>query len=151
RSFRIVRLHDCQLISADDPPAPGLVRVNAERFFAAYEADLLPYDRPRPEIPPIVVTADGLAGAFTTDPDAANGGYRYTMVSLTAKVVERRPTTHTIILETGTNQKYQIMVVFTAARYASVKDHPELVIRGVCVGVSGKFVRIENAEGTPDL
>ena len=65
-------------------------------------------------------------------------------------MIERNSATRTLVLETGTSQKYQLAAVFTPARYALVRDHSELVIRGVCVGAVGKFVRIENAEGGPD-
>ena len=74
-------VHDCQLISEDDPPLPGLIRVPAEQLFAAYEVDLLPVRAPRgPRCPRSRSRPEGLADAFATDPDAANGVYRYKAV-----------------------------------------------------------------------
>jgi hypothetical protein len=144
RSFRVVRLHDCALVPSGDPPVPGVVRVPAERFFAAYEVDLLHYERPGPTVPPITVTAEQLAAAFSADPRQANAAYQYKSVQVTGKVVSR--IAGAITLETGTSHKYQVQARFTPSRFATVKEFPTLTIRGTCAGVSGKFVRVENGE-----
>src|SRR5262249_6441069 len=126
RSFRVVRLHDCALPPNEGAPPPGILRVPAERFFAAYEVDLLPFDRPNPNTPPVRVTADQIAMNYAADPITANATYRYKIVEVTGKVLARHPATRTVFLETGTTQKYQVAATFMSAKYAAVKDHPEL-------------------------
>ena len=149
RSFRVVRLHDCSLVPNADSPPPGVARVQADRFFAAYEVDLLHYERPHPTVPPLAINAEQLATAFSIDTRQANATYQYKTVAVTGKVLERRG--GVVTLETGTNQKYQITARFTHRTFAAVKDVPVLTVTGTCVGLSGKFVRLENSNAAdPD-
>jgi hypothetical protein len=148
REFRVVRLHNCTIPSADDPIPPTLVRVAADRLFAAFEPDLLPAPRPDPAVAPVAVAAEELAAAFDSNPRQANADYRYRSIQVTGRVIERHLQTRMIVFETGTNQRLRIQAVFTSARFAIVKEKDEAVmtVRGVCVGVRGSAVRIENCD-----
>jgi hypothetical protein len=141
-----VPIHNCQILEAGDPGARGVVRVTAEKFIAAYEKDLLPAPRPdmRPEARAIVSSAEQLAGAYTADVQKANSAYRNKV--LTVKGTVKALTKNTVILETGTRDKYQIELVFTPDQMARVPTtiQKDLEFRGVCAGVRGKHIRLEN-------
>jgi hypothetical protein len=145
RSFRVVRLHDCSLVSSEEATMGGAIRAKAERFFAAYEADLLPVPRPDPAVPPVIVSAEQLALAFSSDLPNANATYRYKNVEVSGKVVGRFAP-NTVVLETGTNDRYQVAVVLMPLRFAALRDEKSMTLRGTCVGVRGAAVRVENGE-----
>ncbi|MCE9564170.1 MAG: OB-fold putative lipoprotein [Planctomycetes bacterium] len=145
RTFRVVRLHDCTIVPPTESTT-GATRAAAERFFAAYEADLLPVPRPDPAVPPIFVTAEQLAVAFEANLAQANATYRYKLVEVTGKVLQRTLGTNTVILETGTRHKFQIEAIFMPSQFATLRDERSMTIRGVCVGVRGGSVRLENGQ-----
>src|SRR5207244_12271050 len=106
--FRVVRCDNCPIPPADDPAPAGLVRVATDRFFAVYEADVLPAPRPDAGVGPITVATEELASAFGSIIRQANADYRYRLVQVTGRVVERHLPMRAIVLETGTNQKFQV-------------------------------------------
>lgn len=152
RSYTAVRLDNCSLVAAEDTTS-GCVHVPAGAFFLEYEADLLTGPRWDPRdasVEPLPVTAEGLAGAFQADIRAANATYRHKSVRLTGTVLRRQTDARTLILETGTDCRYQVAVVFSAAGFAAVPDDREVVVRGTCSGVwNGSFVRIDSGEASP--
>ncbi len=167
RSFGIVALHNCVLVTAQSPPATTkLIRVSAEQLFTAYEADLLPGERPSLETQPIPVSSVHIAERFALDPQQANAEYRFKFVEVTGRVIERLAESRTLVLETGTNHKLLLAVVFTPKQFAKLNlselkpADPPFTLRGVCVGIGSvavkkriagsededsKAVRIENA------
>jgi hypothetical protein len=147
RSFRAVRFHDCTIVTPATAPAPASVtRVSLDRFFATYEADLLAADRPDPATGPIALGAEQLASAFGQNAALANETYRHRTVQVTGRVLTLHPANHTVVLETGTSQQYQVLAAFTSTRYAALGDEAVLTVRGTCTGVRGAQVRVENAE-----
>lgn len=147
RLFRTVRLHNCSFVAPTDPPDPSYTRIASDQFFAAYEMDLLPAPRPRPETTAIPVSSEHLASAFETNLKLANANYRFVPVQVSGRILERRPSNRTIVLESRTNDRYQIVAAFSPANFAMVRNEKEVLVRGVCVGVRDvRFIRIENAE-----
>ncbi|QJW99274.1 OB-fold protein [Frigoriglobus tundricola] len=153
RTGRVVRVHNCTLLANTDPPGTGIARVPAARFFAVYETGLLPFTRPDLSAPVGVLTADQCAAAYGTDPRQANTDYLYKAVQVSGTIDPRSrdPKAHTIVFETGTHQRYKILVALTPSRYGLLRDRQQVTIRGACVGLGagpgGKyFVRIENGE-----
>jgi hypothetical protein len=138
RSYNVVRLHDCLLIPNTDPPPTGVARVASDRFFAAYEVDLLPFVRPNLATPVAEFTADQLVAAYTANPRRANANYQYKTIVVSGRVHQRSG--QSVIFETSTSQRYQVQAVFTGANYAALKDRKDLVIRGVCMGIAGQYV-----------
>ncbi len=146
RSYRMVRFHDCQLIGPNDAVPPLVLRVPLEQFFTTYEADLLANERADPNETPIPITAEQLAATYGQNSEVANASYRYHAVQVTGRVLERRLGTRTIVLETGTTHRYQILAAFSPAQFRAVKDEVVTTVRGTCVGIRGPYVRLENAE-----
>jgi hypothetical protein len=150
RSYNIVRLHDCLLIPNTDPPPAGVARVPSDRFFAAYEVDLLPFVRPNLAAPVAEFTAEQLVAAYITNPRRANANYQYKTLVVSGRVHIRSG--QSIIFETGTSQRYQVQAVFTGSNYAALKDRKDLVLRGVCMGIAGQNVVLHNAQlHDPDM
>lgn len=167
RSFGTVALHNCVLATAQSPPATTkLIRVSAEQLFTAYEADLLPGERPSSETQPIPVGSVHIAEKFALDPQQANTQYRFKFVEVTGRVIERLAESRTLVLETGTNHKLLLAVAFTPKQFAKLNlnelkpTDPPFTVHGVCVGIGSvtvkkriagaededsKAVRIENA------
>jgi hypothetical protein len=140
-----VRLHDCALAESELSTAQT-IRVMADRFFATYEADLLPAARPDPSAPPIPIIAEHLAEQFGTDLKQSYAAYRYKVLQVTGKVLERNIQTNTIVFETSTSHRYQVAVVFTPAHFAALRSEKTTTLRGTCVGLRGNMVRLENGE-----
>ena len=147
REFRTVRLDDCTLVTPAVPLDPAYTPVTADQLFAAYEIELLPAPRPDPTLSPLLITADRLAAAYQADPSTANADYRSRVVQLTGTVLERRKATHTIVFETGTNQRYQIVAAFSPDHYFALPDESRaLTILGACSGLWNRTaVRLDNA------
>ncbi len=147
RVFRNVRLRNCSLVGPDDPPDSACPRITSNQFFAAYEKDLLPSPRLSPNSSAISVSAEQLSNAFTANIKQANHSYRYHLLQISGRIVERRADMRTVLLETRANDRYKIAVTFTPAKFALLFNDKDVQIRGVCVGVrDSKFIRIENAE-----
>jgi hypothetical protein len=148
RSFGIVQLHNC-LIVEGEAPVPGVIRTTVDKFTAAYEKDLLPF--PRPDMsaaaPSVVIGAEPVAGAYTASIDEANTLYRNKLLTVKGTVTARTEK-NTVILETGTRDRYQLELVFTPDQFARVPTtiDRDLEFRGVCTGVRGKYVRLENCK-----
>jgi tRNA_anti-like len=149
RSYRSVRLDNCVIVAPSAPADPGFTRVRADQLFATYETDLLTFDRPNTSTPPVAVAAEQLAGAFQDNPKQANLTYRYRPVKVTGRVLQRRTSDRAITFEVGTEQRCQIVAVFTPTKFAALRgDEKDLTVRGVCAGVAagGVIIRVENAE-----
>jgi len=107
---------------------------------------LLPFERPKPDAVPLVATAEQLSAAFETDAKQANSLYRYQAVQVTGRILSRNPGSRTVTLEIATDQRYTTTIVFTAPRYAALREEAELTVRGVCLGLRGSVIRIENRQ-----
>ncbi len=153
RTGRVVRVHNCTLRANTDPPGTEIARVPAAKFFAVYEAGLLPFTRPDLSAPVGALTADQCAAAFGTDPRQATADYLYKAVQVSGTIdpKSRDAKARTIVLETGTQQRYKLLVALAPNRYGLLRDRQQVTVRGVCVGLGtgpgGRyFVRIENGE-----
>jgi len=144
RVYTTVRLENCASITPGlDAPGADAVEVSADQFHADYETDLLPGLRDQ-SLPPIEVSAEGLASAFQLGTRAANATYRYKPVLLSGTVKERRPDTRSLVIEAGTANKYPILVKFAPDKYAAIPEDKSLVVRGTCSGVVNGFVQIDS-------
>ena len=147
RQFRIIRLDDCRFLRPGDEANPAATALTAERFYALYEVDLLPFERPKLGVPALPVAADKLAAAFEADRRAGSAAYRGKLVEVSGRIVNRNPANHTITFEVGTTQKLGVEAAFTAEKYRAVRpDDTTVTVRGVCAGVRAGSVRVENAE-----
>jgi hypothetical protein len=149
RNYLAVRLDNCSLVDAANPPGAEVTKVATIAFFTEFEADLLPAPRvmPRdPTIEPLPVTAEGLGHAFHVDPRSANIAYRNKVVQLSGYVKERHAATRMLVFQCGTDTTYSIAALFSPNAFDNLPDEKTMVIRGVCSGTSGGYVRIESAE-----
>lgn len=142
RSFGVVTLHNCVVVTPQTPPpAAQPLRLPAHALFAAYEADLLPGERPALDAPVLAVGSSYLAEKFATDPKQAAAMYRFKPVEVTGRIVERNPEACTLVLETGTNHPLRLAVVFTPRQFARLPAAETRLLdqaftaRGVCAGV----------------
>ena len=149
RSFTAVRLDNCSLVTPDNAPSAEVARLAASDFFNEYESDLLAAPRVNPRDPALEllpVTAEGLGHAYQVDPRSANITYRNKAVQLSGYVKERHAATRMLVLQCGTDTTFSVAAVFSPAAFDALTDEKTLVIRGVCSGLVGGYVRIESAE-----
>ncbi|MFO0803810.1 MAG: hypothetical protein U0791_11915 [Gemmataceae bacterium] len=149
RSYLAVRLDNCSLVDPANPPGAEVTKVATTAFFTEFETDLLPAPRvmPRdPTIEPLPVTAEGLGHAFQVDPRSANIAYRNKVVQLSGYVKERHAATRMLVFQCGTDTSYSIAAMFSPNAFDNLPDEKTMVIRGVCSGTAGGYVRIESAE-----
>lgn len=149
RTYSSVRLDNCSIVTPQNTPGPEATRLAADVFFTEYEADLLPFDRINPKDPSLdllPVTAEGLGHAYQVDPRAANLTYRNRPMQISGYVKEKHEKTRMVVLQCGTDSNYSVAAVFSPADYANLPEERNLVLRGVCSGVSGGYIRIESAE-----
>jgi hypothetical protein len=149
RTFSAVRLDNCSLATPENAPGAEVIRLPANAFFTEYEADLLAAPRVNPRDPALEllpVTAEGLGHAYQVDPRSANITYRNKAVQLSGYVKERHAATRMLVLQCGTDTTFSVAAIFSPAAFDALTDEKTLVIRGVCSGLVGGYVRIESAE-----
>jgi hypothetical protein len=149
RSFTSVRIDNCAIANPDEPPGAETIRIPSDVFFTEYEADLLPFARvnmKEPSIELLPVTAEGLGHAYQFDPRSANLQYRNKAVQVSGTVKERHANARMIVLQCGTETTFSVSVVFSQAAFAQVPEDRNIVVKGVCSGLSGGYVRIDCGE-----
>lgn len=153
RSFGTVSLHNCVVVTPQTPPpAAQPLRVPVAALFAAYEADLLPGERPAPDAQAVAVGSGYLAEKFATEPRQAAALYRFKPVDVTGRIVERRPEACALVLETGTNHPLRLVVTFTPRQFARLPAAETRLLdqgftaRGVCAGVGPDPVKKSNPQ-----
>jgi hypothetical protein len=150
RNFGTVRLDNCAILPPQTETSEVL-RLPAEEFFTLYEADLLPFPRVNPRGPMtelLPVTAEGLGHAYQIDPRSANLVYRNKAVQLSGYVQERHAMTRMVVFQCGTDCPFLVAAIFSPAAFDLLPEDRNLVIRGVCAGVNGGYIRIESADST---
>lgn len=145
RDRGVVRLHNCQLVPADELPTLGVVRVTVRRFTRLYEADLRD-DAAVDDAPPFAVSAEELTREFTIDAATATARFRGKALEITGAVEAIDPQTRSVTFERNTDQRVRVVCRFTPSRFAEVVREPVLTIRGLCRGLSGPVVRLEGCD-----
>jgi hypothetical protein len=146
RLGKIVRLHECRIIKPTDLTDPDVMKFPANVVFSAYESDLLPAPRPDPSIAPIPLTAERLGAVFTSDLELARERYVFRMLEVSGRLIKKDAAARKVILEGRTNDRYQIEVVFSPANFEFIRNDKEITVRGYCVGVRDRFIRLEGGE-----
>ena len=149
RSYASVRLDNCAIVTPENAPGSEVTRLPADAFFTECEADLLAYPRvnlKNPAIELMPVTAEGLGHAYQVDPRSANLTYRNKAVQLSGYVKEKHAATRMLVLQCGTDSAYSVAAVFSPRAFDALPEDRNVVVRGVCSGVSGGYIRVDSAE-----
>ena len=151
RSYGSVRLDNCTTVPRDGPAGPETFRVASDAFFIDYEADLVPFPRLNLKddaLETLSATAEGLGNSYQVDPRSSNAAFRNKRLQLSGVVKERHANFRMLVLQCGTETTYSVAVHFSPAAYARLPEDKTIVIRGVCAGLAGGYVRIESGEYT---
>lgn len=149
RSYTAIRLDNCAIVTPENPPGAEVTRLAADAFFTEYEADLVPYPRASakdPSVELVPVTAEGLGHAYQVDPRSANLVYRNKPVQISGYVKGKHANTRMLVLQCGTDSAYSVAAVFSPTAFANLPEDKQVLIRGICSGVNGGYIRIESAE-----
>jgi|GEM_PF-3734418 len=149
RNYTAVRLDNCTIATPEQPPGPEVIRLAASTFFNDYESDLLAAPRANPRDPMaevLPVTAEGIGHAFQIDARSANITYRNKVVQLSGYVKERHAGTRMLVFQCGTESSFSVAAVFSPNAFDALPDEKTMVIRGVCSGFAGGYIRIDSAE-----
>jgi len=136
-------------VDAANPPGVEVTKIATPVFFTEFESDLLAAPRVMtrdPAIDPLPVTSEGLGHAFQVDPRSANITYRNKVVQLSGYVKERHAGTRMLVFQCGTDTAHSVAALFAPNAFDNLPDEKTMVIRGVCSGLFGGYVRIESAE-----
>lgn len=149
RTYTAVRFDNCAILAPDGETSDQPLRTSAESFFHEFETDLLASPRvnlsnPATEILP--VTAEGLGHSYQVDPRPANIAFRNKAVQVSGIVKERHANTRMLVLQCGTDTSFSVAAFFSPAAFATLPEDRSIVVRGICSGLAGGYIRIESAE-----